>query len=751
MYFFNNLKMATKLVGGFGIVLFLFICVMTIYHVTVQSTADNFQNLMRVNVAIAAHAADIKTLMKQCRIDEKNFLSTLDTRHLKALEENIKHLILNAQNIVKKARDSHNSATAQKAEYISRYIDAYASSFNELSQSYEQRGLNINSGLRGSFTKAAEQLESEMSYLDVEDLYLQMLKIVQTQSRYWSDDDGQYLDRLVVLIEEYYKILESSKANEEIIKDILRDALKTYVAALEKLKSAESFEAGNVYYKEMQGAISEIDDIFSVTYLPNVKPLLLEIRSREKDYLIFGGKEYAARVQQGIANLATAIEKSNVEDDYKENSTKHLIAYKKAFDSLIAQDMQIADLYTKMNDAVNSTEPLIDELYTTSKTVAANGTKEVIIRGFVRARVAMIIGICAIMFGFGLSLFITKMITVPITRAVTFSRQMSKGDFTHTLDIDQQDEIGVLATALNEIVTNIGGVVKNISSDIRILSSSSMDLKDISTHISKSAEDSATRFNAVATATEEMSSNLNSVAAAIEQTSASLNTVSAATEENTSTINEISKRSDKARTISNEAVSQAKNTSVDIKRLEDAAKDIGKVTETIADISGQTNLLALNATIEAARAGESGKGFAVVANEIKELANQTAAATKAISSQIASVQNTAKNTIQGIEKITAIITEVNDIISTIAKTVVDQSTATQEISTNVAQGSQVIQEIAENIAQCSAVASEISSDIAGVNHDAAKMSNNSSKLNISAEDLSKLAEKLKIMMEQFQA
>lgn len=347
------------------------------------------------------------------------------------------------------------------------------------------------------------------------------------------------------------------------------------------------------------------------------------------------------------------------------------------------------------------------------------------------------------------SRFVIKSITAPLKKTVTFSEIMAEGNFTNTLEIRNKDELGKLATAFNRMVSSLKQMITDVSKGIQTLSSSSLSLFEISNQMNDGSQLTFSKSEKVATAAREMSSNIHSVAAAMEQTSTNISIVASATEEMTATINEIANNSERARQITGSAVTQAEDTSTRVQNLGKAAQDIDAVTETITQISEQTNLLALNATIEAARAGDAGKGFAVVASEIKDLANQTARATLEIKEKIRGIQDSTSITVADIQKITDVIGNINQIVSSIASAVEEQSITTKEIANNVSQASLGICEVNEKVSNSSVFAAQISMDIQDVNEATNEIKKNSGLVSERSEELSTLSNQLKGMIERF--
>jgi methyl-accepting chemotaxis protein len=364
------------------------------------------------------------------------------------------------------------------------------------------------------------------------------------------------------------------------------------------------------------------------------------------------------------------------------------------------------------------------------------------------AMVVAVIGIAGIV---GIALLVIRAIVRPIQGVVDSLTDLSQGegDLTTRLPVTTHDEIGQLAERFNEFMQKLHSMIRDITKGVETLSSSSTELSAIAQQMSANAEQTSGKSDAVATASEEMSTNMNSVSAAMEETSTNTGMVASAAEEMTATINEIAKNAENARCISDQAVHQTKDAREQMSDLGQAAQAIGKVTETITEISEQTNLLALNATIEAARAGEAGKGFAVVANEIKDLAKQTAEATLDIKQQINGIQNSTGDTVGAIEKIGQVIDNVNDIVATIATAVEEQSVSTKEIAQNITQVSNGIGEVNENVANSSQVVGDITEDITQVNQSSGEMANSSSQVRLSADELSQLAEQLNGMVGRF--
>lgn len=497
-------------------------------------------------------------------------------------------------------------------------------------------------------------------------------------------------------------------------------------------------------------------------------------------HIMDGGKSYYAHTLRHVLNTDnTAMH--NIEQEIKdalEATNRWLSEYEKLLSDDTDKKMLEAD-----RDALSALVRAVEEVLPLSRANRNEEAREIMtIKGLAANRVlaknieehmaynmkladeggddavdgyqsAKRLGIIAII-GSGIFLFlmimlISRLITNPLHRASALAETMAKGDFTTTFHVNQTDEIGMMIQSLNAMGEKLGSMIREIVSGVNSLTSSSDDLTAIASQILSSATGNAQKAGTVATAAEEMSSNIQSVSAAMEQSSGNVSLVAAATEEITVTVNEIGQNAGNARVVSEGAVKQSKITSTKMNALGESAKKIGKVTETINEISEQTNLLALNATIEAARAGDAGKGFAVVAQEIKALAQQTAAATVEIKNQIDEMQTTTRSTIEDIIKISDVIVEINNVINGIATAVEELSSATSEIAGNIAQASQGISDVNESMAQSTTVVADMARNVAEINMEANQGKEGSIQIQASARGLSELAGQLETLIKQF--
>ena len=300
------------------------------------------------------------------------------------------------------------------------------------------------------------------------------------------------------------------------------------------------------------------------------------------------------------------------------------------------------------------------------------------------ARLALIaVLVLGVALATGLGLVQSQLVVAAVRRVGHVAEALGQGDLTRSAGVRSRDEIGRMASALDQATAQL-------RESIGVVAGSSQSLAAVAEELSGSTQQ-------IASSADETNAQAATVSAAADQVSRNVQTVAAGTEQMSASIREIATNASEAAQVANQAVGIVESVNSTVTQLGASSSEIGNVISLITSIAEQTNLLALNATIEAARAGDAGKGFAVVASEVKDLAQETAKATGDISQRVQAIQSDAEAAVEAIGQIVEVIEKINGYSTMIASAVEEQTSTTSEISRSITEAATGSSQIAENI------------------------------------------------------
>lgn len=454
--FASRLRIGEKLGLGFALVGLLYLAAIWQYHQGQAALVAGYEQLQSLFVTRVDRALAIQNHFNQARLAESRFLLQRHEADATQARREAQQLL---QQIRGLAADEDLVTTAQTMSPLaSRYLDNLA----ELIEVWRIKGLDEDSGQQGTFRRAVHELQQRSRNFNAGELYVTLLQIRRSEKDLLLRGETQYAERVRNLIDRFRDLTASTEFYPEVRQALLAE-LDIYATTFEDY--ARTLAAGNEVPDgkgPFRDAAHRLEAILAANYVPGLETTILQMRRREKDYLMRGDVGYVQEVQELVGKIRGQIAASAIHAEDQAQLYGLLDNYEHHFLALVAQNDQVATLTQAINQAATDFAPLSRlHLDQASQDLAAESTSLTAATAR-QERINLLVVLGAVILGILFTLFLTRGIVRPVRQMAGLLDRLTHESPNERIPTapGARDEINAMAESLNTLADHRTNFVK---------------------------------------------------------------------------------------------------------------------------------------------------------------------------------------------------------------------------------------------------------------------------------------------------